>query len=140
MTIVYCDIVGDLFHIGHSRLFEKCKSFGDILYVGICSDELVESYKRKPILNSVEREEIIRNHKLVDKTFIDCPCPITKEFIEENNIDMVVHANDMDQDTLDIWYKVPIKMGIFRTVSYEKNISTTIIINRILDRYKIETK
>jgi len=139
MTIVYCDIVGDLFHYGHAKLFEKCKNYGDILYVGICGDEVVESYKRKPILNTYERNEIIKRCKLVDKTIINCPCPITKEFIQKHNIDIVIHANDMNKENLNNWYKVPIEMGIFKTVEYEKNISTSIILKRILERYKIET-
>ena len=139
MTIIYCDIVGDLFHFGHIKLFQKCKEFGDTLYVGICSDEMVESYKRKPIMNIFERNEIIKNCKLVDKTIINCPCPITKEFIEKYNIDIVVHGDDMDKEKLNYWYKVPIDMGIFKTVKYEKNISTSIILKRILDIYKIES-
>ena len=136
MTIVYCDIVGDLFHYGHAKLFEKCLQYGDTLYVGVCNDDLIESYKRKPILNMLERNEVIKRCKLVDKTIMDCPCPITKDFINEHKIDIVVHANDMSEEELNKWYKEPIEMGIFKTIEYENNISTSAILKRILERYK----
>ena len=35
MIRVYCDIVGDLFHIGHLNLFKQSRGFGDYLLVGV---------------------------------------------------------------------------------------------------------
>jgi glycerol-3-phosphate cytidylyltransferase-like family protein len=85
-------------------------------------------------MNNIERNEVISNHRCVDLTILGCPCPITEEFIKKYKIDIVVHANDMSHEELNKWYAVPIKMGIFNTVEYEANISTTEIINRIKDR------
>ena len=48
-------------------------------------------------MNMFERNEIIKNCRLVDKTITNCPCPINKEFIEKYNINVVVHGNDMDK-------------------------------------------
>ena len=57
--IVYADIVGDMLHLGHVNLFKNCKKLVDYLIIGICSDELVATYKRKPILNLEERLSLI---------------------------------------------------------------------------------
>ncbi len=134
--IVYADIVGDLLHFGHVTLFKNCKQFGNHLIVGICSDELVASYKRRPILNLEERSNMIQSIKYVDEIIKNPPCPITKEFIQKNNIDVVVHADDMSLESLSYWYKAPIELGKFKTVSYTKGISTSEIINRIKTRIK----
>ena len=32
VKIVYVDVVGDLFHYGHMRMFEQSLQYGDILY------------------------------------------------------------------------------------------------------------
>ena len=78
MTIVYCDIVGDLFHYGHVKFFQKCLQYGDTLYVGLCADQLVASYKRIPILKLSERQQVIESCQYVDKVIPNCPCPITE--------------------------------------------------------------
>jgi cytidyltransferase-like protein len=137
--IVYTDIVGDMLHFGHVNLFKNCKKLGDYLIIGVCSDELVATYKRKPILNLEERSKMIESIKCVDQIIKAPPCPITKQFILEHNIDIVVHANDMSQETLNNWYKAPIEMGRFQTVDYTKEISTSEIINRIKTRIENKT-
>ncbi|HNV45384.1 MAG TPA: adenylyltransferase/cytidyltransferase family protein, partial [Candidatus Woesebacteria bacterium] len=47
----------DLVHIGHARYCEKAKSFGDLLIVGVDSDEKVRARKGKnrPIVPQDER-------------------------------------------------------------------------------------
>ena len=64
---VYVCVTGDLFHYGHIRFFKKAREFGNKLIVGICSDEYVSAYKRRPILSLRERSEVIRNCALVDE-------------------------------------------------------------------------
>ena len=48
-------MVADLFHYGHVEFLRQAKQLGDHLIVGICSDNDVKSYKRKPILSMEER-------------------------------------------------------------------------------------
>ena len=55
--VVYCDGTFDLFHSGHIKFLETCKSFGDYLIVGIISDENVKSYKRYPVLKLKDRQK-----------------------------------------------------------------------------------
>ena len=134
MVRVYADIVGDLFHCGHINFFKQCLKLGDDLIIGVCDDDIVSSYKRKPILNLQERVQIIQAIKYVSQTIVNPPSPITRDFIQTNNIDIVVHGNDMTKDELYYWYKDAIDMDIFKSVSYTSSISTTDIINRIQNR------
>ena len=136
MKIVYADIVGDLFHYGHMEFLRKCKEKGDYLIVGVTSDDVVTSYKRKPIMSCEERCKSILGCKYVDKVIPNALCPIDESFLNKNNIDIVIHADDMSDKDFNYWYKVPIKLNKFETVSYTKGISTTEIINLLKTRIK----
>ena len=127
---IYVDMVADLFHYGHVNLLKKARECGDYLLVGIHSDEVVESYKRKPILTIKERMATVAACRYVDKVIPDAPLIVTHDWIEENEIDVVVHGNDFTNDMRDICYKVPIEMGIYKEVTYTPGISTTEIIAR----------
>jgi len=67
----YCALTADFIHIGHIRFIRACSLQCDKLIVGIMSDEVVEKYKgKRPILNQIERNEIISNIKNVHMTVI----------------------------------------------------------------------
>ena len=103
--------------------------------MGVCSDDLVASYKRTPVLTLEERVRIIETCRLVDKVFPACPSPVTKEFIEANQIDLVVRGGDMnDEASIRRWYAVPYEMNILRFVPYTDGISTSEILGRIKAR------
>ena len=133
---IYVDICGDLFHPGHVNFFKKClKLFPNAkLMVGILSDEQIASYKRVPMLTTNERKTMIESCRYVNEVFIAPPIPITEEFINEHNIDVVMHANDMSEKELNYWYAAAKKLGKFKVVEYTKGISTTQLIKRIKDR------
>ena len=59
MTRVYVDMVADLFHYGHVEFLRKARSLGDYLLAGICRDDTLVAYKRRPIL-TMERAGRIR--------------------------------------------------------------------------------
>lgn len=66
--IGYTTGVFDMFHIGHLHLLKKAKNRCDYLIVGISTDELVESYKKKtPIIPFEHRLEIVSALKFVDE-------------------------------------------------------------------------
>ncbi len=132
----YIDMVGDLFHYGHIRLLKKIKEQGYTVIVGLHSDEVVESYKRKPILKLSERIETISACKYVDHIIPDVPLVITKEFIEEHKIDMCFHSHSEEQHKVlqQHDYKDPVMLKKFTRMDYCSSISTTNIINRILHR------
>jgi len=134
-TRVYVDIVGDLFHAGHIEFLKKARSFGDYLIVGVLADDVVEEYKREPILTLEERVKVIEACKYVDQVIVSPPLRLTEEFIRDLQIDYVVHGDDFNKDLLEDQYGVSLKLGIFRPVPYTPGISTTNIIRRITDRY-----
>ena len=49
-TIVYTSGTFDMFHYNHLRMINYARSLADILIVGVSTDELVSSYKAKPII------------------------------------------------------------------------------------------
>ena len=61
--IVYVDGVFDLFHQGHLNFLEKSKEYGDILIVGVVTDNDVKSYKREPIIDFSSRKKNNRKFK-----------------------------------------------------------------------------
>ena len=138
MYTVYIDGVFDLFHRGHLESLIKAKNiFNDpantSLIVGVVSDKDCESYKRTPIINEHDRVLIIKNINLVDKVIFPCPMISTLQFIQENNIDLIVHgfSNDDDRNKQYIYFKDIINSGKFKEIQYYDGISTSQIIYRI---------
>lgn len=132
---VYVDIVGDLFHAGHVEFFKKAKSFGNYLIVGVLADDVVEEYKRQPVISLQDRVKVVEACKYVDEVIVAPPLRLTKEMIEALKIDYVVHGDDFNKDLLEDQYGVALKHGIFRTVPYTDGISSTNIIQRIIKRH-----
>ena len=130
ITRIYVDMVADLFHFGHVNFLRKAREQGDYLLVGIHSDETVKSFKRNPIFNMEERIASVAGCRYVDEVISDAPLSVEREWIERHDIDLVMHGDDFSSDMMELCYKVPIEMGIFRTVAYTPGISTTEIINR----------
>lgn len=134
--IVYVDGVFDLTHNGHFKLYKQASKLGDKLYVGVLSDEECKNYKRRPILTAEERRDNILNSQYVDKVILNVPNVVTKKFIKEHNIDIVAHAHKVEEDDYyDYQYKDAKNMGIFRRLEYTESVSTTDIINRVLERF-----
>ena len=123
-------MVADLFHFGHMNFLRVAREHGDYLLVGIHSDEVAEDYKRKPILSMDERVASVAGCRYVDEVIPDAPLSVDREWIEQHEIDLVIHGDDFNQELYELCYKTPIEMGIFRTVKYTPGISTTEIITR----------
>ena len=62
----------DLVHIGHGRYLQKAKSYGDILIVGIDSDEKIKKRKgpERPVVPEDERAEMLTYFRSVDYVVI----------------------------------------------------------------------
>ena len=133
MTRVYVDMVADLFHYGHANFLRQAKQYGKHLIVGIHSDEVVEGYKRSPIMTMKERVDTVSSCRYVDEVVPNAPLVIDQEWLNTHRIDLVVHGDDFSEEMEQLCYKIPIDMGIFRLVSYTSEISTTDIIQRIKD-------
>lgn len=135
---VYVDMVCDLFHAGHIQFIKQARELGDYLIVGLMSDEDTASYKRLPILTLAERTEMVKACRYVDEVIPGAPLSADEDFIDKHHIDIIVHGDDFNQDTINKYYLPAIKRGIFRTVPYTKGISTSDIINRIFKNPTIQ--
>ena len=65
-TVVYTSGTFDMLHANHIKMIEYARSLGDILIVGVNTDELVESYKSTPIIPFDERIALIKALKYPD--------------------------------------------------------------------------
>ena len=135
MTVIYVDMCGDIFHYGHVRFLEKAKQLGDILLVGIHSDKTIESYKRKPIFTMEERIEIVKANKWVTKVIEDAPLYITEEYINKHNIDLIAIPSNRTHEEIQKMCIIPYNKNILRFIEYTEEISTTKIIERIVNRF-----
>ena len=135
MKRVYADIVGDIFHRGHVEFLKKAKNIQNdvILIIGVHSDYDCEIYKRKPISSMDDRITVIQACKYVDEIIPNAPLEITKDFLDDNKIDYVIHGDDWNIFHKTVNYKVPVEMGIMKIVPYYNGVSTSKIIDRIYD-------
>jgi len=67
-TIVTTNGIYDILHVGHTKLLNTAKSFGDILILAINTDESTKRYKgpTRPINNETDRAELVANLSAVD--------------------------------------------------------------------------
>ena len=124
-------MVADLFHYGHVNFLKKASSHGDFLLVGVHADEEVMTYKRRPILSMEERVASVEGCRYADEVIPNAPLEIDRTFIEKHNIDLVIHGDVFSSDLEQLCYKIPMEMGIYRTVGYTEGISTTDLIDRV---------
>jgi len=127
-------MVADLFHYGHVEFLKKARALGDYLLVGIHADDILVSYKRRPILTIEERMACVAGCHYVDEVLPNAPLIVDSTWIEKHDIHLVVHGDDFSQAKQRYHYKVPMDMGIFRTVPYTRGISASEIIRRIIGR------
>lgn len=123
-------MVADLFHYGHVNFLRQAKAHGDYLLVGVHADESV-TYKPKPIMTMEERVASVEGCRYVDEVVSNAPIEIDREWIEKHNIDLVMHGDDFSDELEKLCYKIPIEMGIYRTIGYTPGISTSDLKARI---------
>jgi glycerol-3-phosphate cytidylyltransferase len=65
--IIYTVGTFDMVHVGHLALLNHCKTLGDIVAVGVASDEVVNRYKPNvPVIPLDQRMEMLRALRCVD--------------------------------------------------------------------------
>jgi glycerol-3-phosphate cytidylyltransferase len=65
--LVYTIGTFDLLHVGHLALLNHCKTLGDVLAVGVASDEVVRMYKPNiPVVPLEQRIEMLQALSCVD--------------------------------------------------------------------------
>ncbi|MEZ5097839.1 MAG: adenylyltransferase/cytidyltransferase family protein [Nocardioides sp.] len=131
---VYVDMVGDLFHPGHVELLRAARGHGDQVVVGVLSDEAAATYKRRPIMSLSERVAVIEACRFVDEVIPDAPLRLTADFLVKHDLDLVVHGDDISDETASDVYGPAVEQGLIRRVPRSRNLSTTELIARVRSR------
>ena len=133
--IVFTNGCFDLLHPGHVRYLEQARGFGDLLVVALNSDASVRKIKgeSRPILNEEERREVVSALACVDfVTSFDDETPET--IIEDLSPDVLVKGGDWPIDRIVGRETVESGGGQVVAVKFEKDLSTSTIIERIRSR------
>jgi len=133
---VYVGLAADILHEGHINILKKANSYGEVI-VGLLTDEAIASYKNIPYLNFKRRKIIIQNIKYVKKVIPQK----TLDYVPNLKLikpDFVVHGDDwktgIQKKTRERVIKALKKWsGQLIEPKYTKNISSTIIKNKILE-------
>jgi glycerol-3-phosphate cytidylyltransferase len=131
---VYVDMVGDLFYPGHVSLLRAARELGDHLVVGVLSDESASTYTRRPIMTLAERVVVIEACRYVDEVIPDAPLRLTQAFLDEHDLTLVVHGDDLDASGAADAYGPAVAAGLLRLVPRAPGVSTTDLIERVQRR------
>ena len=135
--IVFTNGCFDLLHVGHIRYLEKGKSFGDVLIVGVNSDQSVRILKgpKRPILPEGERAEILSGLGCVDYiTLFDEPTSL--ELISFLQPHILVKGGDWTKETTVGKEVVERSGGEVVIIPFIEGSSTSNLIETILKRYE----
>lgn len=93
--IIFTNGCFDILHVGHIKLLQKAKSFGDILIVGLNSDSSVKRIKSdgRPVIPEKERAEILSALNMVDFV-VKFSDPTPYELIRKIKPDVLVKGSD----------------------------------------------
>lgn len=141
--IIYIDGDFDILHIGHIQALKAAKSLGDFVYVGVHDDDTVRKHKGKnfPILNLNERVFNLLALKYVDEVIIGAPYKITEDMVKSLKINVVVEGIKKGGKSIyDDAYEIPKKLGIYKSIELEYDLSNQMLIDRIYNNRDIYIK
>jgi D-beta-D-heptose 7-phosphate kinase/D-beta-D-heptose 1-phosphate adenosyltransferase len=135
-TIVFTNGCFDILHVGHVRYLAAARSEGDVLVVGLNSDESTRSIKQenRPIVSQDQRAEVLAGLECVDYiTVFNEPDPL--KLIQALKPDVLVKGSDWKEE--DIIGADVVKEGGGKVVRVDvvPDISTSRIIQRIVKRH-----
>jgi rfaE bifunctional protein nucleotidyltransferase chain/domain len=99
--IVFANGCFDLLHVGHVRYLEAAKAFGDLLVVGINSDDQARKLKGegRPVMSQDQRAEIVAALEAVDfVTVFDEPT--VEELLLALKPDIHAKGSDYTEDSV----------------------------------------
>lgn len=130
----------DLLHVGHIRYLEAARRLGDILVVGINSDEQVKSLKgaNRPLMPEHERAEIVSALRFVDLVTIFGE-PTVAELIRAIRPDVHAKGTDYTEETVPEREIVREYGGRTAIVGDPKDHSTTALIAQVERLERLES-
>ena len=131
--IVFTNGCFDILHAGHVRYLTAAKTFGDVLIVGLNSDESVRRLKgaSRPINSQLDRAEVLLGLKAVDHVIIFGE-QTAEALIAEVKPNVYVKGGDYTLDTLPEAKVVQKFGGRVEFVNLVAGRSTTNIVEKIL--------
>ena len=134
--IVFTNGCFDIIHAGHVDYLKKAKTLGDILVVGLNSDESIKRIKgeNRPIIPQEMRAEVLSSLKPVDYVVVfeeDTP----ERLIKAIKPDILVKGGDWEINKIVGKDFVESYGGKVLTIPFTYDISTTKIINTIVQRF-----
>ena len=133
--IVFTNGCFDILHVGHMKLLNKAKQFGDVLILGLNSDESIQIIKGpdRPINCENERIEVLSNISPIDYIVLfNGTTP--EKLISKIKPDIHVKGGDYNLGDLTSIPEAKIVEqygGVVKIVDIYKNKSTTNILNII---------
>lgn len=124
--IVFTNGCFDLLHKGHRDLIKQSFSFGDILLVGLNSDESVKRLKGeyRPMQNQIDRKNALLNTGYVNEVYIfDDDTPL--ELINLIKPDILVKGGDYTPNEIVGFEEVTSSGGEIKIVQLTPGFSTT---------------
>jgi len=132
VRIVFTNGCFDLIHRGHVEYLEKARSFGDLLVLGLNSDESVRRLKgaNRPLMNEEDRAFVLSRLEAVDMVCIfDQDTPF--ELIKKVRPDVLVKGGDYKLDEIVGRDLVEADGGKVITIPLVEGRSTSTLIEKI---------
>ncbi len=138
--IVFTNGCFDLLHVGHMRYLQQARALGDRLVLGLNDDASVRRLKgdKRPLITHTERASVLAALACVDYVTIfseDTPL----ELIECVRPDVLVKGGDYTPETVVGRDEVEAYGGEVALVPFVEGVSTTDIIDSVLQRYRDES-
>ncbi len=135
--VVFANGCFDILHVGHIRFLKGARAKGDVLIVGLNSDNSVRKLKGKgrPLVGAKERAEILSEFEFVDYITVFNELTVDRT-LEVLRPDFHAKGTDYTKNTVperDIAKRLGIKIAI---VGDRKRHSTKDLIKTIVDKYK----
>jgi rfaE bifunctional protein nucleotidyltransferase chain/domain len=139
-TVVFTNGVFDILHRGHAEYLAAAKSLGDILVVGVNSDDSVKRIKGplRPIVPQIDRAYLVSQLVTVDAVCLfeeDTPIDIISSVVP----DYLVKGADWNVEAVVGKDVVEAAGGRVLTIPLIPNRSTTNIIATIQERFESKT-
>jgi D-beta-D-heptose 7-phosphate kinase/D-beta-D-heptose 1-phosphate adenosyltransferase len=134
--LVFTNGCFDLIHRGHITYLNQAKALGDVLIVGLNSDESVRRLKgpRRPINSLEDRAQVLSALSCIDH-IVPFHEDTPHRLIELIRPDVFVKGGDYTRETLPEAPLVEALGGQVHLLSYLQDVSTTTIIERIRRAY-----
>ncbi len=131
--IVFTNGCFDLMHIGHTRYLQAARDLGDLLVVGVNSDDSVRTLNKgtdRPIVPEAQRAEVLAALACVDYVVV-FPEPDPGLLIATIQPDVLVKGGDWPLDQIVGRKTVEARGGLVQTIPLVPGVSTTTLVQRI---------